>query len=53
MPDLGRYATEVLLAYGVSLLLLAMIIVMSVRRARRVRAHLHEVEARRERAPRV
>ena len=50
MPDLGRYAAEVLAAYGVSLVLLAGLIVASVWKARRVRARLHEVETRRERA---
>ena len=46
MPDLGDYAVEVLLAYGVTLGLLAAIVVLSVARARRVRQALEEVEAR-------
>ena len=50
IPDLGKYATEVLAAYGVSIALLVLIIVLSVRRYRKVRAELAEVEARRERA---
>ncbi len=46
IPDLGKYATEVLAAYGVSITLLILIVALSVRRARRVRAALAEVEAR-------
>ncbi len=48
MPDLGKYATEVLAAYGVSIALLVLIVAMTLRRARKVRAQLAEVEARRE-----
>ncbi|MBF9033468.1 heme exporter protein CcmD [Rhodobacterales bacterium HKCCE2091] len=50
MPDLGRYATEVLTAYGVSIVALAALVWLSVRQARRVRRRLEDVEARR-RAP--
>lgn len=46
IPDLGKYATEVLAAYGVSIALLVLIIAVSIRRARRVRAQLANVEAR-------
>jgi heme exporter protein CcmD len=46
MPDLGKYAVEVLSAYGVSILLLAGIVGLSVARARRVRRELDEAEAR-------
>ena len=46
MPDLGRYAVEVLSAYAVSIALLAGIVVLSVARARRVRRELEEAEAR-------
>lgn len=49
MPDLGDYRTEVLAAYAISLLLLGGLILLSARRARRTRARLAEVEARRER----
>ncbi len=49
MPDLGRYALEVLASYGVSLGLLAALVVLTLWRAARVRAELHEVEARQER----
>jgi len=48
MPDLGKYATEVLSAYGVSLLLLVGIIWWSIRRSNRVKVRLAAVEARRE-----
>ena len=44
MPDLGRYATEVLSAYGVSLLLLGGITALSWRRFRRVRDDMERAE---------
>lgn len=44
MPDLGRYSVEVLSAYGVSLVLLAGVVVISVWRARKVRGQLARVE---------
>lgn len=44
MPDLGKYAVEVSLAYVVSLVLLVAIIGMSVRRHRAVKAALEQVE---------
>ena len=43
-PDLGKYAVEVLSAYAVSLLLLAGLIVVTLRRGRAARAALNEVE---------
>jgi len=46
MPDLGKYAVEVLLAYGISLVLLAGIVWASWARARRVSRALAEIEAR-------
>jgi heme exporter protein D len=46
MPDLGKYAFEVLSAYAVSILLLAGIVALSVLRARKVRRELDEAEAR-------
>ena len=49
IPDLGKYTTEVLSAYGVSIALLVVIIVLSMRRAARVRARLADVEARQNR----
>jgi len=47
MPDLGRHAVESLSAYAVAVALLAALIAGSVLRARRTRARLDEVEARR------
>lgn len=47
MPDLGTYATEVLLAYGGSLAALALLIAVSVAQARRVRRQLDDIEGRR------
>lgn len=47
MPDLGKYAVEVLSAYGAALALLLLLVLVSLRRARRVKADLAEVEARR------
>ncbi|MBT56496.1 MAG: heme exporter protein CcmD [Mameliella sp.] len=46
MPELGKYAFTVLASYGVSLLLLLVLVVASVRRARKVRAHLERIEER-------
>ncbi|NOR30349.1 MAG: heme exporter protein CcmD [Sulfitobacter sp.] len=45
MPDLGKYAAEVLGAYGLSLMLIAGLIVLSLRRGRRARADLARIEA--------
>lgn len=47
MPDLGKYAVEVLSAYGVSLALLAVLVLASVRSARKARVELEAAEARR------
>ena len=44
MPDLGKYAVTVLSAYGVSLVLLAALVILSLRRGRRVRAELRQIE---------
>jgi len=49
MPELGKYAAEVLAAYGVSLALLAALVWVSMRRAARMRAALRDVEERRAR----
>ncbi|MFD1914344.1 heme exporter protein CcmD [Halodurantibacterium flavum] len=49
MPDLGRYALEVALAYGVSLALLGALIAGTLWRGARVRRALAEVEKRQER----
>lgn len=47
MPDLGKYAFAVLSAYGVSLALIVALVGLTLRRSRRVRAALRDVEARR------
>ncbi|MBR9766025.1 MAG: heme exporter protein CcmD [Rhodobacteraceae bacterium] len=47
MPELGKYAATVLSSYGISILLLVALAVVSLRRATRVRRALEEVEARR------
>ena len=46
MPDLGKYAVEVLSAYGVTIALLFAIVGLSVMRERRVRRELEDAEAR-------
>ena len=46
IPDLGKYQDAVLSAYGLSLVLLAAIIGLSVWRARAVKRQLDETEAR-------
>ena len=46
MPDLGKYVDAVLSSYGISILLLVVLVAFSVSRARRVRAELDEVEQR-------
>ena len=45
MPDLGKYAVEVLPAYAASLLLLAALILLTLRRGRAARAELQQIEA--------
>ncbi len=45
MPDLGKYAAEVLAAYGASLALIAGLILLSLRKGRRARAELARIEA--------
>jgi heme exporter protein D len=44
MPDLGAYATEVGLAYGVSLLLLALLIGQSLWKGRKIKERLRKEE---------
>ena len=46
MPDLGRYALEVTLAYAGSLSALAIIVWISVARAKRIKRALDDAEAR-------
>lgn len=45
MPDLGRYATEVISAYGLSLLLIAGLVWHSWWRAGKTNAALEQVES--------
>ncbi|MEM1360834.1 MAG: heme exporter protein CcmD [Pseudomonadota bacterium] len=47
IPDLGKYASEVLSAYAVSFLLLVLIVAVSVKRSMTVRNRLRAFEARR------
>lgn len=44
MPELGKYAFEVLTAYAASLLLLGLLVVLSLRRGRSARNMLEAVE---------
>ena len=46
MPDLGKYADTVLSAYGVSILLLVLLLVLTLWRGAKVRAALKDVEER-------
>ena len=46
MPDLGPYALEVGLAYAGAAITIALVVTLSVSRARRVRRALEEAEAR-------
>lgn len=46
MPELGKYAEAVLSSYAVSIVLIVALVVLSVLRARRVKAALEEVETR-------
>lgn len=48
IPDLGKYAVEVSLAYGVSIALLALIIVLSWTKSRKVHQALQDAEARKD-----
>lgn len=44
MPDLGKYAVEVISAYAASLVLLAVLIGLTLRRGRAARAALQQIE---------
>ena len=46
MPELGRYAFEVLLAYGVTLILVGGLVLFSILSARRARRRLGDAERR-------
>lgn len=45
MPDLGKYALEVMSAYAASLTLLALIVLVSLRKGKAARADLARAEA--------
>ncbi|WP_114284632.1 heme exporter protein CcmD [Candidatus Halocynthiibacter alkanivorans] len=53
MPDLGKYSFEVLSAYGVTFVLLAALVLVSVWRARQMKTRLEAAEARRSTASTV
>jgi len=46
MPDLGKYATAVFSAYGVAILLIAVLTIQSLIRGAKVRRDLAEIEKR-------
>lgn len=46
MPDLGKYAADVLAAYAVTLVILLAVVGLSVWQARRARRRLEEAEDR-------
>ena len=46
MPDLGKYAEAVLSSYALSILLIAVLVMVSIRRARKVKTALEEIEKR-------
>lgn len=45
MPDLGKYADAVLSSYAVSILMIVVLVLLSVRRSNRVKKELQEVES--------
>jgi len=44
MPDLGKYASEVLMAYGISLSLLVLMVAFLLRRSRSAKRALETAE---------
>ncbi|WP_146344550.1 heme exporter protein CcmD [Falsiphaeobacter marinintestinus] len=46
MPDLGKYADTVLSAYVASIVLVVVLVVLTLRRGRKVRAEMKQVEQR-------
>lgn len=46
MPELGKYAGAVLSSYAVSLVLLAVLVLLSLMRARKVKTELDQIENR-------
>ena len=47
MPELGKYGETILSAYAATVILVAVIVVLSLVRARKVKRQLAELEARR------
>ncbi|EAQ45189.1 hypothetical protein MED193_05146 [Roseobacter sp. MED193] len=46
VPDLGKYSDTVLSAYAASLILLALLVVLTLLRGRRVRREMDSIEQR-------
>lgn len=46
LPELGKYADTVLWAYGASLSLLAVLVIVTLRKGRKVRRAMEKVEKR-------
>jgi len=46
IPELGKYATEILSSYAISIVILLLLVWGSLRRSRRVKIELEQVEAR-------
>lgn len=44
MPDLGKYAAEVLLSYGITIGLIVALLVVSIARSRAAKRRLEELE---------
>ncbi len=44
MPDLGKYAEAVLSSYAVSLVLLMVLVWVSLRRSKRIKKQLQDIE---------
>jgi heme exporter protein D len=49
MPDLGKYAASVLSAYGVSLVLLAALVLLTLRRGAAARRGLDAIDSKKQR----
>lgn len=45
MPDLGKYTEAVLSSYAVSILMIVVLVLLSVRRSNRVKKELQDVES--------
>ncbi|SEK17562.1 heme exporter protein CcmD [Pacificibacter marinus] len=47
MPDLGKYASDVLAAYGITFVLLGGLIILSLRKSAKIKKRLKSAEERR------